>query len=149
MKKFKFRLETLLKFRKFREKELKIQLGEIVKYIEIVRQEIVELNQAIDDCYESQSSLMNDTIKGRMIQFVPYFVEGKRAHIKSKENLLYALQKKYDAKVAEVRKAMGDVKVIDKMKHKEIALYNRELVKKEREQNEEVTNRKFVLNDTT
>jgi flagellar FliJ protein len=37
-----------------------------------------------------------------MLQFFPYFIQGKKEDIKNKENLLWALRKKYDAKILEL-----------------------------------------------
>lgn len=36
---------------------------------------------------------MTDPEAGRMLQFFPYFIQGKKEDIKNKENLLWALRK--------------------------------------------------------
>lgn len=133
MQKFKFKLDALLKVREFKEKKIKIELGEILKEIGDVEDKIAVANKAIDDTYEAQETFMKDPAAGRMIQFFPYFIQGKKEDIKNKENLLWALRKKYDAKILELAQARGQVKVMENFKEKKKSEYTHERNKKEQE----------------
>jgi flagellar FliJ protein len=139
MQKFKFKLDALLKVREFKEKKIKIELGEILKEIAEVNDHIAKANMAIDETYEAQEALMQDSASaGRMLQFFPYFIQGKKDDIKNKENLLWALKKKYDAKILELAAARGQVKVMENFKDKKLGEWKKERNKKEMESIEEI-----------
>lgn len=138
MQKFKFKLDGLLKVREFKEKKIKIELGEILKEIGEVEGKIVLANKAIDETYEAQETFMQDPSAGKMLQFFPYFIQGKKDDIKNKENLLWALKKKYDLKITELATARGQVKVMENFKEKKKGEWTKERNKKEQEGIEEI-----------
>lgn len=138
MQKFKFKLDGLLKVREFKEKKIKIELGEILKEIGAVEDKIVLANKAIDETYEAQEVFMKDPSAGKMLQFFPYFIHGKKEDIKNKENLLWALKKKYDLKITELAAARGQVKVMENFKEKKLTEWTKERNKKELESIEEI-----------
>lgn len=131
--KFKFKLDALLKVREFKEKKIKIELGELLKEIGEVEEKIALANKAIDETYAAQETFMADPAAGRMIQFFPYYIQGKKEEIKNKENLLWALKKKYDAKIVELAEARGQVKVMENFKDKKKGEWTKERNKKEQE----------------
>ena len=138
MQKFKFKLDGLLKVREFKEKKIKIELGEILKEVGEVEGKIALANKAIDETYEAQEAFMQDLSSGNMLQFFPVFIQGKKEDIKNKENLLWALKKKYDAKIAELAAARGQVKVMENFKEKKLGEWTKERNKKEMESIEEI-----------
>lgn len=138
MQKFKFKLDAVLKMREFKEKKIKIELGEILKEIGEVEEKIANANKAIDETYAAQESFMSDPAVGRMIQFFPYFIQGKKEDIKNKENLLWALRKKYDAKILELATARGEVKVMENFKDKKKGEWTKEYNKKQQESIDEL-----------
>jgi flagellar FliJ protein len=133
MQKFKFKLDAVLKVREFKEKKVKIELGEILREIGAVEAKISEANKAIDETYAAQESFMKDPSAAQMIQFFPYFIQGKKEEIKNKENLLWALKKKYDAKILELAQARGEVKIMENFKDKKKTEHTKERNKKEQE----------------
>ena len=138
MQKFKFKLDGLLKVREFKEKKIKIELGEILKEISAVEQKIAEANTAINDTYDAQETFMKDPSAGQMIQFFPIFIQGKKEDIKNKENLLWSLKKKYDKKIAELAEARGEVKIMENFKEKKKGEWTKEKNKKEQEAIDEI-----------
>lgn len=138
MQKFKFKLDGLLKVREFKEKQLKIELGEILKEINSVEEKIAEANRAIAETYDAQEAFMRDPSSGQMLQFFPLFIQGKKEDIKNKDNLLWSLRKKYDKKVAELATARGEVKVMENFKDKKKDEWSKEKNKKEQEAIEEI-----------
>ncbi|MFA6238988.1 MAG: flagellar export protein FliJ [Bacteriovorax sp.] len=138
MQKFKFKLEGLLKVREFKEKKIKIELGQILKEIREVEDKIALANKAIDETYAAQEVFMKDPSAGNMIQFFPYFIQGKKEDIKNKESLMWALKKKYEQKVADLAIARGEVKVMENFKEKKKDEYTRKQNKKEQEAIEEI-----------
>lgn len=136
--KFKFKLDGLLKVREFKEKKIKIELGEILKEISTVEEQIEIANKAIDETYKAQEDFMKDPSAGQMLQFFPYFIQGKKEDIKNKENLLWSLRKKYDKKIAELAEARGEVKVLENHKDKKQLEWRKDRDKKEQEKIEEI-----------
>jgi flagellar FliJ protein len=138
MQKFKFKLDGLLKVREFKEKKVKIELAEILKEIADVEDKIEKIHFAIDEAYEAQDKFLSSASEGRMIQFFPMFIQGKKEDLKNKESLLWALKKKYTAKVEELGKARGDVKVLENFKEKKKTEHKKYTDKKEQEEIEEI-----------
>ncbi len=138
MQKFKFKLDAVLKMREFKEKKIKIELGEILREIGDVEEKIAAANKAIDETYVAQETFMADPAAGRMIQFFPYFIQGKKEEIKNKENLLWSLRKKYDAKIKELAEARGEVKVMENFKDKKKGEWTKEYNKKQQENIDEL-----------
>jgi flagellar FliJ protein len=138
MQKFKFKLDGLLKVREFKEKQLKIELGEILKEITSVEDKIADANRAIAETYDAQEAFMRDPSNGQMLQFFPHFIQGKKEDIKNKDTLLWSLKKKYDKKVAELATARGEVKVMENFKDKKKEEWSKERNKKEQEAIEEI-----------
>lgn len=138
MQKFKFKLDGLLKVREFKEKKVKIELGEILREISAVEDKIAQANAAISETYDAQETFMKDPSQGQMLQFFPQFIQGKKEDIKNKENLLWSLKKKYDKKIAELATARGEVKVMENFKEKKQGEWKKEKNKKEQEGIEEI-----------
>ncbi len=130
-KKFKFKLDGLLKVREFKEKKLKTELGEILTEINSVELNIKGMLKDIDETYAAQEEFLASPTSGQMAQFFPQFIKTRNEDIKNKENLLYALQKRYQAKLQELARAKGEVKVIDNLKEKKKAEHRKEIQKKE------------------
>lgn len=138
MQKFKFKLDGLLKVREFKEKKIKIELGEILKEINVVEEGIAAANAAISETYEAQETFMRDPSNGQMLQFFPMFIQGKREDIKNKENLLWSLRKKYEKKMVEMATARGEVKIMENFKDKKKDEWTKDKNKKEQEAIEEI-----------
>ena len=138
MQKFKFKLDGLLKVREFKEKQLKIELGLILREINEVEAKIAAANEAIVETYDAQEAFMKDTSTGEMLQFYPIFIQGKKEDIKNKENLLWSLRKKQEKKVAEMATARGEVKVMENFKEKKKEEWSKEKNKKDQEAIEEI-----------
>lgn len=146
-KKFKFKLEGLLKIRKFKEEQLKVELGQINSEILAVKNRIKELNDHIREAYLSQEATLKSQTDGQLARFFPYFIQAKREDIKNQENLLYSLQKKYEKKLSEVSKAMGETKIIDGMKEDQKEDWKKKNEKKSQEEIEEVLSMRRNIKD--
>jgi len=137
MQKFKFKLDGLLKVREFKEQKIKIELAGILKEIAEVEESIAKIHVAVNEAYEAQDKFLSDASAGRMIQFFPMFIQGKKEDLKNKESLLWALKKKYTAKVEELGRARGDVKVLENFKEKKKTEHHKIAEKKMQEEIEE------------
>ena len=137
-KKFKFKLEGLLKLRHFKEEQLKVELGKVNQEILQVKKRINDLKEHIDETYQSQEKVFAIGADGQFAKFFPYYIQAKREDIENQENLLFSLQKRYERKLAEVSKAMGESKVIHQMKDKDKESWKKEVEKKEQSEIDEL-----------
>ena len=138
-KKFKFKLDGLLKVREFKEKKVKIELGEILKEIEQTKSNIAKAKQDIDECYKAQEEFISKPAAATMVQFFPQFIEAKTEDYKAQENILFSLEKRYEQKRLELAGAKGEVKVIENLKEKEETKFTKEKEKKLQETIDELT----------
>lgn len=139
MKKFNFKLDGVLKVREFKEKKIKIEMGEILKALNETKDAIQKLNDEISEAYHAQETALTQSgINAQALKFFPMFIQGKKEDIKNKENLLWALQKKYEKKVAELAQARGEVKVMENFKEKKKDEWKKEKDKKEQAAIEEI-----------
>ena len=129
MKRYKFKLDALLKLREFEEQKIKIRLGEINKQISEIEAEISKDHRDLDEGYNSQNKLAASGTQGRMMQFYPMFTEGKRRHIEKLETELWSLKRKYQNTLEELKEARGKVKVVEKLKEKDKTDFRKEQTK--------------------
>lgn len=146
-KKFKFKLEALLKVRKFREEQLKVELGSINQEMQQVRNRIEELKNEIKESYLEQEKVFETDTSGQLARFFPYYIDAKRADIKANENLLHSLGKRYENKLKEVGEAMGESKLISNMREKEKDSWKKKNDKKELSEIEEVLSMRNAYKD--
>ena len=135
---FKFKLEGLLKFRKLKEKNIKIELGKINQDIMNLKNEIVELKSKIEKSYTLQEKTLDYGKHNFPIEIFPNYIQAQRENIRNKEVLIHSLQKKYSEKVDEMKIAMGETKVTHKIREKKIKEYKTKLEKKQWENIEEM-----------
>ena len=138
MKKFKYKLDALLKLKEFNEKKIKVELGEILKEIQLTEDRIEKLNRDIDEAYGLQGTILSGEAKGEMLQFIPYFIQGKKQDILNTTTVLNSLKKRYELKLEELRSARGEVKVLENHKDKEKTDWRKEVDKWQMQQTEEI-----------
>lgn len=136
-KKYKFKLDGLLKLRSFKEEKLKVELGQINQEIFKVKERIKELENHIADSYVEQEKVLGDSSNGQLARFFPYYMQAKREDIKNQENLLFSLQKQYERKLDDVHRAMGEKKIISNMKDKDMEKWRKAKNKEDNDKMEE------------
>lgn len=140
MKGFKFKLDGLLKLREFKENSIKSQLGGILKEISRVEGKIEEIEKSIDESYKSQEEFLAQPAAGEMIKFFPYFIQGRKEDLAVQHNLLRGLRNQYEQKLLELKKARGDVKVLENMKDKKSSEFRKAANKKREADIEDILN---------
>lgn len=138
MKKHKFKLEAVLKLREAKEKKIKLELGDLVKEMQKIKDRLVEIENELDLVYRAQEETLETTTVSRELGFYPHAVKGLKADRSSTESLLAALERRYQRKVDELKLAMGETKVMAKLKEKDFAVHRRQAQKKELETLEEI-----------
>lgn len=138
MSKFKFKLEGLLKLRRFDEQRVKLEIGQIVSEIQNTKERIAKLKADIEEAYEARDVELRGSVSGQFLQFFPMFVKGKEEDINNNESLLHALERKYQAKLLELNEARGKVKVVENLKEKEFTKFKKEWNKKQEEKIQDI-----------
>jgi flagellar export protein FliJ len=137
MKGFKFKLDAVLKIRKLKEEQCKMAIGRIQVRMRELEGYIKGHSDGIDQAYQDQEQGLAQGMTGRELQFHPFFVGGKRAHIGQIEKEIEGLQEEVDELYEQLKQFRADVKVIDEMKEKETLKYKKKMDKKQFEELEE------------
>jgi flagellar FliJ protein len=137
MKKFKYKLESLLRLRTIKEDKIKIELGEIVRLINIKKEEIKRFLDEIAWAFDNQDRLQGHQLMIEIVEFYSNFIQTKREHIQKNENEIEKLKEDYDKKIEELKIAMGEVKIIANLKEKDRKKYKKYTNKKMQEEIDE------------
>lgn len=137
MKKFKFRLEAILKLKKMEEEKVKMDIGKIQFQINTREQQVAIEHQEIELAYSTHQAELAKGLKGDEITFHPYFVEGKKKKIGILENEIKELNTKKEELLVKLGQARAQTKVYSEMKDKEKSKYRKEINKKQEENIEE------------
>lgn len=129
MKKFKFKLQPLLQLREFKEQTLKTELGQINQLLSATLDKINELNNALDQSYESQNESAKRGLTGMQISFYPQYQDAIRADIQRQNNRLHALRLSYMNKLKELKQQRAQVKVLENLKDKHFVDFKKEINK--------------------
>ena len=131
MKGFKFKLEAVLKIRKLKEDQCKMQIGQIQVRMSELRAFLKQHNLGIDKAYADQEQALTGGMSGQELQFHPFYVSGKRAHIDHINKEMDDLNKVVEIKYQQLAKLRAEVKVIDEMKEDQRKKYKKEVEKKQ------------------
>ncbi len=137
MKGYKFKLDPVLKIRKLKEDRCKMDIGRLQVQITELKRQLQEHSKGIDEAYKSQEVGLKDGMSGQSIQFYPYFISGKTAHIDFINNEIGRLNEQVQEKFNQLKQLRANVKVVEKMKEKDKTKYRKNLEKKQFEEIEE------------
>ncbi len=138
MKNFNFKLDGVLKLRKFKEHKAKVELGMINREIEEIKREMKKLNKDIETGYDSQQELLSKGVKAKMIHFFPLFNKGKSEHIRLLQKRLDELEEEYEEQLELVIKLKGEADLIKKLKEKKKEIFIKKEQQKELEKQQEL-----------
>ena len=129
-----FKLEALLKLKKFKEHEEKINLGKVLKKIGKKEMEILSLNNNLENFYMEQSDQTKKGIDGKNLKTYTILIQAAREKIGHKQEKLMKLKKKYEEYRENLNIIMGEVKVLQKLKDEHKKKYHKyQNTKRERE----------------
>lgn len=131
MKKFKFKLDGLLKVREFKEEEAKRLLGETIKDIENAKAEIEKNKNEISESFSKMSKSISSATELKLATFYPRYIKRLQDDLERNENLLFALNVKLAERRKDLAKAMADVDLLEKFKNKKTTEHKKYYEKKE------------------
>jgi len=145
MKKFKYRLETLLKVKEHIEKEKQKEHASAVNRVNHQENQLKDIDNAKTTTFEKQRSRMKSPIVvAEMLVCSRYLNKLKRENMAGKE-LLKALKKKSEEKREKLIEASRDKKIYEKLKEKQQDKYNEMIKMLETKDNDEIAIRNYDI----
>lgn len=138
MRKYQFRLEPVLKVRKLKEENCRMELGQLLMQLNRIEDQLNHDRKEIDTYFEIQEGALKIGMSAGQIQTFPMLVAGKERNIQ----LLLAEKERQEQQIEHKKQELavlrGELKVIEKLKEKEQAEFkkamNKEIDQKVEEQ---------------
>lgn len=125
MKKYKFKLEVFLKMKKWKEKEIKQEMVEIISEIESCEEKIKKAEREISMSHNSEGEFLKKGTEFRMITFFANFSQAKRIEIENQKRTIKILEKKRKEINDRLVEKMNEVDVIEEMREKDYSNFLR------------------------
>lgn len=139
MKKYAFRLEPVLKLRKVKEENCRMELGQLLIELGKIEDQLAHDRNEIDNYYKIQEGTLKNGMTGSQLQAFPMMVAAKNRNIELLEEEKNQQLKKVEEKKQELAQLRGDLKVIENMKQKDFDEYKKALNKEIDQKVEEQT----------
>ncbi len=140
MKKFKFRLETLLKIRQFEEDHKKRHVGSLVTEINRQQREALKLGRSLQE--EGQilkEQYLTGDLDLQRISHYRSFVTAVHQAIGKRVDAVTQIQGQLSQARTELRNARKETKTLEMLKDRQLERYNRDLQKRQAGQQDEVS----------
>lgn len=148
MKGFNFKLDALLKLREFNEQKVKTEVGQALREISRIQNNMKEIENSIKKTYQAQEEVMKEPNDAHMLKFFPFYLKSRTEDLKVQEGLLKKANEKYEEVLQELKKARGEVKVLDNMKTRKKDEFKKKKNKKESEDIEDILNLRRLLRES-
>lgn len=139
MKKYAFRLEAVLKLRKFKEEECRMQLGQELNQLNKIDDQLLYEKKEIDKYYEIQESALKTGMNGGQLQAFPMMVAAKERNIQLLQRDRKIQERVVEEKKQELTVVRGELKVVENLKEKDFDIYRKALNKEIDQKVEEQT----------
>jgi flagellar FliJ protein len=139
MKKYQFRLEPVLKVRKFKEETCRMELGELLNELKRIDDQLAYDQEQIDNYYKIQEGALKTGMSAAQLQAFPMLVAGKSRNIELLQNAKIRQERLVEEKKKELAVVRGELKLIESMKEKDFAKYRKEINKEIDQKVEEQT----------
>jgi flagellar FliJ protein len=138
MKKYTFRLEPVLKVRKLKEENCRMELGQLLTQLNRIIDQLKHDEGDIGKYFTIQEAGLKTGMRASQLQAFPMLVAGKERNIQLLNRDKLKLEKSIEEKKQELAIARGELKVIENLKEKDYAEYrkatNKEIDQKVEEQ---------------
>ncbi|MCT4642062.1 MAG: flagellar FliJ family protein [Bacteriovoracaceae bacterium] len=138
MKKYKYKLDALIKMRKIKEDRCKMEIGRIqnrIKELEGFKKGHIDFKE---QTYKAQEEILKTNATVSQVGHIPSFIETNLDHIERIDDEIKWLEEQRKSRIIQLGKLKSDVKVIESMKEKDFSKYKKEFNKKQNETIEEL-----------
>lgn len=139
MKGYEFRLRPVLKLRKVKEENCRMELGKLIMELTKIEGQLQHEKDEIENYYQLQEGTLKTGIKASQLQAFPMLVEAKDKNIelllaaKSRQKILIEEKKK------ELATLRGELKVMENLQEKDYQAWRKEANKEIDQKVEEQT----------
>ena len=119
MKRFKFRLQTVLDQRRTREERLQIELGALQREGSLEASKLAALVQSLGDAVQAVESALRESAAPDEIARSDDYAKCLRDDVKLQQLTLRAVRSRVEAKRGEVVEAMKERKVLEALRDKQ------------------------------
>ncbi|MBF0312317.1 MAG: flagellar export protein FliJ [Oligoflexia bacterium] len=145
MKKFKFRLDSVLRLREFEEYKEMIELGKINQEMKTMSDKISDIDSEISRAYEIQEKDMRQgSISASDLQIYGEWIDNYRALVDFMKKEHEKIQERYQEKLEDVVKKKNKVKMLKKLKAKALNEYRKDYNYDESNQIEDIVSMNFA-----
>ena len=138
MKRYAFRLEAVLKLRKLKEENCRMELGRLIADLQLFEEQLSHERNQIQNYYGIQENSLKTGIRGNQIQAFPMLVAAKEKNIQLLLRDKKQQQHLIEEKTRELAVLRGELKVIENLKEKDFSewkkAYNKDMDQKIEEQ---------------
>lgn len=146
MRKFEFRLEAVLKVRKLKEENCRMELGQLLIELNKIEDQINYDKNEIDNYYSLQESALKNGLAGNQLQTYSMLIDSKYTNVKMLEEEKIRQEKLIEEKKEELAILKGELKVMENLREKSYDEYrkalNKEIDQKVEEQTQNWLNHK-------
>ena len=139
MKKYTFRLEPVLKVRKLKEENCRMELGQLLMHLNRIDDQLAHDQKEINKYYEIQEGALKNGMRGGQLQAFPMLVAGKERNIELLKRDRIKQEQLIADKKQELATVRGELKVVENLKEKDYTEYRRLLNKEIDQKVEEQT----------
>ena len=115
----------------FKEKKIKQEVAQMIAQIVKVERDIDTLEEEMRACYHLREKDTGFKVQAKVLKIYPLLFESQMGRIENEQKRLLSLRKIYKEKLRELNKAMGEVKIMEKMKEKDWEKFKRKMSKDE------------------
>lgn len=148
MKKFRFKLETLLKVTRMNKDQAQVELAKATKLLEEARAYLQVLLQEMAQGHKDYDELTGEgkvISLGRLMTFNSFF-NWKREQIEAQQQQIIQCQAERQKRMQELVKIMNKLKSIEQLKEKQLKQYMAELLEEEQKQLDEIGGQLYFRN---
>ncbi|WPU64916.1 flagellar export protein FliJ [Peredibacter starrii] len=146
MKRYQFRLDPVLKLRKLKEENCRMELGQLLMELNRIEDQLAHDKNEIDTYYKIQEGGLKTGMSGGQLQAFPMLIAAKNKNLELLERDKRRQEQKVADKKQELAQLRGDLKVMESMKEKDYEQYrkalNKEIDQKVEEQTQNWLNHK-------
>lgn len=138
MKSYTFRLEPVLKVRKLKEENSRMELGKLVTELNKIDNQLAHDRGEIEHYYQIQEGALKTGMRGDQVQAFPMLVAGKNKNIELLLRDKKLKEEEIEIKRQELAILRGELKVVENLKEKDYTEFrkamNKEIDQKVEEQ---------------
>jgi len=133
MRRFKFRLEVLLKFRKMQKEQAQIKLAEAADKLCVEKKRLDELKGKLSNTVTYLRDSQSDLLSVDILKAYSYYFDKLNEDIKSRTESVKAAEKQCQECLEALQIAANNLNIIEKLRDKRIEQYKNELLREEQQ----------------